>query len=308
MRKFMVVATMFGGLGAMWLSWLAFQAYATEGVYVLTGTTEPVSIPSQTRPADVSDIHNPMMTAVKGEAIITIPEDGWITEFSQSVQGAPESALRYTFVHDTSQQDPYCPTWKRVMFVMSVEKVPVAMFPPDHGYFVRKGTTIWVTTGFANFTDTPYENVRVAVDLSFVPRSSHKTLRDVYPFFLNAECKSIYAVPPRSTLTKELDKPFIVPMDGKMTLLASHAHRYAKSMLLELNGKELWRTTPVHLSDGTNLGNPIFITPFNGVPVKEGDTLEWTVTYENPLDRPSDAMSSIYIHIVPDEERASVSH
>jgi hypothetical protein len=300
MNKILTVSAALGVLGIGWFSGIVYSMPVPGVTYTLSGTTEAVTVPPQTKPANVSDMNDPKVTAVMSETTITVPEDGWITSFAQTVHGAPESAMRFSWVYDASQEDPYCEAQQRVVFVMSVEKTTDISFPPGHGYFVKKGTELRLLGGFANFTDYPYEDAQVAIDLAFVPRSSGRELRDAYPLFLNAECTSLFVVPPKKTVKKELHKPFTIPVSGTMTLLASHAHKFAKDMRLTLNGTELWRTTPVYLPDGTNLGNPMYTTPFNGVPVREGDTLDWSVTYVNPLERPTDAMASIYIHIIPD--------
>lgn len=308
MDRILTVGAALGVLGIGWFAGVLYAVPLPSTTQTFAADTAHVMVPAQTKPSDVHDMNDPKVTAAMSETLITVPEDGWITSFSQAIHGAPESALRFSWIYDTSQNDPYCTQHQRVVFVMSVEKTPDINFPPEYGYFVKKGTKLRALAGFANFTDKAYENAFVTMKLSLVPLSSGKTLGDAFPLFLNAECTSLYAVAPKSRLVKQLHKPFVMPFEGRMVLLASHAHKYATDMLLVLNDKELWRTSPIHLPDGSNLGNPVYITPFNGVPVKQGDKLEWTVTYINPLERPTDAMSSIYIHILPSTTTPVHSH
>ena len=267
----------------------------TSGV-TLVATTAPVLVPAHTKPADPVAVK---MTTVMTAGELVVPEDGWITSFSQTINGAPESELRFSWIFDASQHDPYCPASPRVVFVMSLEKVPEVSFAPEYGYFVKKGTKIQVLGGFANFSDHDYPSASLTAHLTFTPSSSGKELGSAYPLFLNALCDSLFAVPSHTTVVKNLPTPFTVPFDSRIVLLASHAHDFATDIVLTQNGKEIWNTSPVHTPDGKNLGNPEYWTPFNGVALKEGDTLNLKETYVNSTDKPIPAMSSMYIQIVP---------
>lgn len=263
--------------------------------------TAPVHVPAGTKPADM---HAVMVSAVMSEGTITVPEDGWITNFRQEIRGTDQAAARFTFVYDDSSRDPYCTEGPRPVFVMSVEKTPEVSFAPGYGYFVRRGTELRALVGFANFTEHDTNDVSAQISLSFVPAISGTVLGNAYPLFLNSMCdKYLFAIPPKTDrFVQHLPHPFEIPFDGRITLLGSHGHKNLMEILLTLNGNELWRTSPIHLPDGTNLGNPIYKAPFQGVPVKKGDLLDLTETYTNPGDMPGDAMSSMYIHILPDPQ------
>lgn len=269
---------------------------SAAGERVFSVDTPPVRVPANTRPADLAKVE---VVAVPASAIFTVPEDGWITGFAQRVTGVPESALRFSWLYDESVRDPQCPALGQTVFVMSFEKTDGMYFPPGSGYRVQKGDELKVYGGFANFTGEDYEGAALGMDLAFVPASSGRALEDAQPIFLNSKCDSLFVVPPRSgKFEKWLPEPFEIPMDGRLVFLGSHSHKYAEIMTLTLNGKTLWETTPVHLPDGTNLGNPLYKTPYNGVPVKKGDLLDLGVVYDNPTDKPTDAMSSMYIQLI----------
>lgn len=288
---FAAVAVALLGMG-----WFIGALNAMEGPHELSSTTSPVNVPANTRPV------NPMSaesTAILATTTITVPEDGWITSFRQTFQGIPDQSLRYSWIYDVSKPDVFCPEVPRIVFVMSVEKVPLLEFPPGHGYFVRKGTQLEVVGGFGNFSDADYPAASMTAHLGFTP-ASRETLSDAFPLFLNAECRSIFTIPPHTpSFTKSLKNDFVIPFDGTITFMGSHAHKHVKSMLLTLNGNELWKTSAISLPDGTSFGNPVYIAPFNGVPVSEGDTLNLTETYANPTDKTIDAMASMYLHIIP---------
>ncbi len=265
---------------------------------ILSVSTSAITVPAHTKPVDIKAVK---MTAIGVEEDIIVPEDGWITSFSPQVEGAPESALRYGWLFDTSQSDPYCTsTQARVVFVMSLEKTPQVEFPAGFGYFVTRGTKLRVMGGFANLTERDFAAASLTVNLTFVPVSSGKKLGTAYPLFLNAECDSLFVLPPNAqNFTKRLKHPFVIPIDGRIVLLGSHAHDFVTEMLLTLNGHELWKTSAVHLPNGTNLGNPVYTAPFNGVPVKKGDTLDLVQKSTNQKNAPAAAMSSMYIQILP---------
>ena len=266
------------------------------GERFLSVESDHVTVPSNTRPSDLDTME---LTLADVYARVTAPEDGWIISFEQEIHGAPEAALRFSWVFDMSQRDPYCGQVGRIVFVMSFEKVPVLEFPSGHGYGVSQGDEIVISGGFANFSSSDYPDAHIKARVGFVSESEVAGLDDVYPVFLNAECKnSLFAIPPLTTVERRLPHPFRVPFDGRIILLASHAHRYATDIVLTLNREPLWRTSPVSLPDGTNYGNPIFLAPYNGVPVSEGDLLDLHTTYVNQGDRRTDAMSSMYIQIV----------
>jgi hypothetical protein len=240
------------------------------------------------------------VTAARTFANVTVPEDGWITGFSQEVYGVPESSLRFSWLYDESERDPLCPGNPRTLFVMSVEKTPEFRYPDGFGYPVQKGDVLRVFGGFANFTDEDYPSASFGMSIGFVPASSGAALEEAYPIFLNSECSSLFVVPPyAASFVKDLAKPFTVPFDGRLVLIATHSHKYSKEMTLFLNDDAVWETTPVHLPDGTNLGNPIYKAPYNGVPVKAGDLLNFRTEYANPTGKPTDAMSSVYIQLIP---------
>ncbi len=277
---------------------ISVSPYFAHTESVLTVRTNPVHVPANTKPVDLKA---GKMNTVEVREDIIVQEDGWITSFSLAVTGAPESALRYGWLFDTSEADPYCTsTPARVVFVMSLEKTARESFPPGYGYFVKRGTKLRVTGGFANLTDRDLTAASMTVHLTFVPRSSGKELGNAYPLFLNAVCNSLFILPPDARdFTKRLDHKFVIPMDGRIVLLGSHAHDFVTEILLTLNGHELWKTSAIHLSNGTNLGNPVYVAPFNGVPVKKGDTLDLVQKSTNQKDGPAAAMSSMYIHILP---------
>lgn len=298
-REKILVALAVGGLiGTGWFFTILSSVTADRGPMTLHASTVPVRVPAHTRPVDAV---RGVPTAVIATTTITVPEDGWVTAFfSPTLYGAPDASLRFSWLFDPSQEDPYWPETPRVVFVMSVEKVPDIRFPEGYGYFVKKGTELSVMGGFANFGDADYDAVSFEARIEFVPSSSGKKLSDAYPLFLNAEKASVFLVPPKTTrFMKQLPRPFTVPFDGTIVILGSHGHKFLDEILLTLNGEELWRTSPIHLPDGTNLGNPIYSTPYNGVPVKKGDTLDLTEWYSNPTGATTDAMSSMYIQIIP---------
>lgn len=292
-------------LGAGYLLGTSVFPLSAQSEKTLTAATVPVHVPAHTKPVNVKE---GKMSTVEVASEIVIPEDGWITAFSPSVSGAPESALRYGWLMDTSQSDPYCTsTPARVVFVMSLEKTSREIFPPGSGYFVKKGTKLRINGGFANLTDQDFAAASITASLTFVPRSSGTELTDAYPVFLNAVCNSLFILPPHARdYTKHLGHPFVIPMDGRIVLLGSHAHDFVTEILLTLNGKELWKTSAIHLPNGTNLGNPAYVAPFNGVPVKKGDILDLTEKYTNQKDTPAPAMSSMYIQILPSTSTTTV--
>ncbi len=294
--KQLVIALILVGLGC--LIGIYAGPLMSRGEHILTATTKPVSVPAHTKPVDLKA---GKMNTIQVDQEITVPEDGWITAYSPTVNGAPESSLRFGWLMDASQADPYCTsTPQRVVFVMSLEKTARETFPPGYGYFVKRGTKLHVTGGFANLTDTDFDAASITSNLTFVPRSSGKELGNAYPLFLNAVCDSLFVLPPRAhDYTKHLGHKFIMPMEGRIVLLGSHAHDFVTEILLTLNGQELWKTSAIHLPNGTNLGNPAYVAPFNGVPVQKGDVLDLVQRYTNQKDAPAAAMSSMYIQILP---------
>lgn len=281
----------------------------------LTVTTDSILVPANTLTSDPAEGY---MTAKRSFADLTVPEDGWLTYFKPvSVNGTPESALRYQFVLDTSQKNPHCPENLRLVLELPIEPWPQTTFPPGYGYFVSGGTRLRVVGGFANFSQEDYPAASLTASVGFVPKSRGRDFKSVYPLLLNAECTSVFFVPPRAThFVKSLGKQFIVPFDGRIINIGTHAHHYATEILLTLNGSEIWRTSPIHLPDGSNLGNPVYLAPLKGVPlktgdslgllagipVKKGDALNLIVTYSNPLDEPIDAMAQAYIQIIPEQD------
>jgi len=291
-----------GLVGMGWFFGILYPVPSLEGrmLHIETG---PVNVAAGTRPADM---HKVMVSAVMSQGTITVPEDGWITNFTQEVRSTEQADARFTFVYDDLNEDPYCPGNPRPIFVMSLEKTPDLPFAPGYGYFVRRGTQLRAMVGFANFSAEDKHDVTARISLSFVPAASDTVLGNAYPLFLNSVCDnySLFAIPPKThRFTQRLPHPFEIPFDGRITLIGSHGHRNLVEILLTLNGDELWRTSPIHLPDGTNLGNPIYKAPFQGVLVKKGDKLNLTETYTNPGDMPGDAMSSMYIHILPDTDQ-----
>lgn len=285
-------------VGAGYLLGIYLSPFSAPAERTLTVATRPAHVPAHTKPVNLKE---GKMNTVEVSQDIVVPEDGWITAFSPSVSDAPESALRYGWLMDTSQSDPYCTsTPARVVFVMSLEKTARETFPPGYGYFVKRGTTLRINGGFANVTDKDFTSASITANLSFVPRSSGKKLGDAYPLFLNAVCSSLFILPPHARdFTKHLGHQFVVPIDGRIVLLGSHAHDFVTEILLTLNGHELWKTSAIHLPNGTNLGNPAYVAPFNGVSVKKGDILDLVEKYTNQKDTPAPAMSSMYVQILP---------
>lgn len=276
---------------------LIFFTGSVHGERKILFQTKPVVVSAHTKPADMKHVK---VNTKNSTAVIEIPEDGWVTAMGFSgVQGAAENAARFLWAYDQSEQDPYCPQHKRVIFVMSVEKLPEMAFPPQYGYPVHRGNKILLLAGFGNFTDKDYPAASVHGYVTFVPAKRDAPKKEIYPLFLNAECDSLFAVPAKTkNFVKKLSRPFPIPFDGRIILMGTHSHNFATDMVITRNDHELWRTTPIRLPDGKNLGNPTYLAPYDGVPVKKGDLLDFMVTYSNPLDRPIDAMASSYIRIV----------
>jgi len=296
-NKFLTGLAMLGLIGLGWFAASLPSLKPPAKEQVLQMFAGPMRVPAHTKPVDAT---RGVATAIIATSTFEVPEDGWITSFAPTYAGVPDQSLRFSWLFDASSPDPYWPNLPRVVFVMSLEKTPNVSFPPGYGYFVKKGAKLMILGGFANFTDAEYPSAVLRANVTFVPVSSGNKLGDAYPLFLNAEPASVFTIPPHTQyFEKKLKKPFVMPFNGRIVMLASHGHKLLQQILLTLNGKELWKTSPVHLPDGTNLGNPFYHTPFNGVPVNAGDVLDLSEIYSNPTNAITDAMSSMYIQIIP---------
>ncbi len=171
---------------------------------------------------------------------------------------------------------------------------------PDGFAIPVESNAQWLFQLMFNNRATEEREVRMRIDVDFLPDSERKQRLVPLKCFTEAVLyPQMYWVKPHERDVKT--RTFPSPASGRVHAIGGHIHPYGKHLELvrESDGKVLHRAT---LSDATALEAQRLTTYSSkaGFYIREGELLRINAVYENPTDRPIDAMGGFFVFWDPD--------
>ncbi|MBZ5703466.1 MAG: hypothetical protein LAN84_16655 [Acidobacteriia bacterium] len=234
----------------------------------------------------------------------TVPFDGWLLGYTPRLVDAAGAALPGTLLHHTAfwnvnRSDFLCKNKEEHIYGAGSE-LNVWPAVPGYGYRVQKGDQIRIETMVYNPTAKDYPGVWLEVAIQFLPLPAAgekaAAVRNVYPAWIDVqECgDSGYTL-----LEGQSTKTGVITLrySGALLGVGGHLHDFGRQLLLRdaVTGKEIAKLDAKLDEQGHLLSTPI-VTFYQtgGYPLKSGDKLEVTATYDNPMGQeiPDGAMGS----------------
>ncbi len=120
-----------------------------------------------------------------------------------------------------------------------------------------------------------------------------KPLTPLYSSLWSVQVPHLYFVPPGGDAREIL---FELPFDGRIHFIGSHVHPHAESIELfnVSRGERVWEGKRQNDESGQMIGMGVY-SSVEGYAVEAMETYRLTAVYENPTERPIDAMAGIFI-------------
>ncbi len=275
----------------------ALQVQDDAAARVLTVRLGPLNLPAHA---------DHMMVAQPAAQILVIPFDGWITAYHPRLvddagKALPSRLLHHVAFWNTARANFLCPAADEHIFGAGGEMNDWPRLP-GFGYRVYAGDRIRITSMFHNLTETAYPRAWLEVRLEYVPAGA-ATLQSVYPAWFDVkECgDSGYDLTPGENVTRG---QFTLGYNGVLLGVGGHLHDYGRSLVLEqLGHREPIASLTAKLDERGRIQSiPVVIfADRGGYPLRKGDVLRVTATYENPTGRalPEGAMGIVVGYFLP---------
>ena len=171
--------------------------------------------------------------------------------------------------------------------------------PPGFGIFFKAGEkAVWLP--MFNNRNPELANASMKVTLELVPaRKVSGGLRELHTTFQSVQMPHLYYVPPKKQDARE--SSFLLPFGGRIHVMGTHLHPYGVSIeLINVTRNEsVWKAVGTRNEAGRLVEMPVYSSD-EGYPVEKDDLFRLVATYENPTERPVDAMAGIFILYAPD--------
>ena len=270
--------------------------------HTITLRVGPMSLPANT---------SHMKMPQPPDLVWTIAVSGWLLAYhaklvDRSGGAVPGVLLHHTAFWNENRSDFLCPNKDEHIFGAGGELTDWAAVP-GFGYRVEKGDRIRIETMIHNPTPDAYEQAYLEVTIPYAEDASPAPVKNLYPAWMDvASCgKSGYDLP--AGTSKRAGK-VTVNYDGVLLGVGGHMHDYAKELKLENSHRQEPIAKLAAKTDGSGqlISMPVelFFQKYpetGGYPLKAGDTLTVTATYDNRSGKllPDGAMGIVVGYFVP---------
>ncbi len=251
--------------------------------------TKPINLPA--------NLQHPGMMLVDD---FKLPQKAWVIGFEPEVVNGPPDLLHHVDLID-SGYSYFCKGRMPNIIVASGEELNEGFAPLGYGYPTRNGNTV-SSIMYHNEHPDPHSDVRLRLTFWYL-QEKDTTLKNHFPLFLDVlgACQwGDYFIPPKSSKVNTLNPAYVVEKSGKILLIGPHAHHYAETFEVLLNGRLIKSLNLEHDEKGEDKHAIPIIRPKN-LYVKKGDKLQLRVTYNNTTDSEIDAMGQAMFYIAPDQ-------
>ncbi len=166
--------------------------------------------------------------------------------------------------------------------------------PPGYGIPFEAGDTLDMIPMFNNRGGDGL-SASMLVEAFFVLQEELETpLTPLYSTIQSVATPHLYHVAPGERDVKE--KEFSMPYGGTIHAMGVHIHPYGRSIeLVDVGtGLTVWEAKGEVGEDDRLVSMPFF-TNSQGVPFRKGQPFLLRATYENPTDKPQDAMAGLFL-------------
>jgi hypothetical protein len=216
----------------------------------------------------------------------SLPVDTFFTEFIPGMQG--DTRLLHHGVLTYEVPDSYCSKkWHSILYTVGSEFATRSALPVPYGLPVRQGKAINLELHLANKGTTTEGGLFKLLVIG------EKNRRPAYQQGLGArdycaENRDEFDIPAGvSHFERTMDRPFIMPRDGKLVAWRGHLHTYGTSLTLLRNGVEILKQLPTQNPneaagpDSVYLTGKIFSPPLE---FKKGDVFDIRAVYDKPSE------------------------
>lgn len=308
---------------------VSFYLYVQPEKKQVTLLTNPIpSLLPHSHSADeveADSINDPGHGMMVNSEMFTFEEDSWITDIEVITKGAPQNVLHHMILYKVGSENPQCPgrAYEEI-FTVGADSRPDAHYSAPYGFFVPKGTKVFVS-GMLHNPEAPrgegltYHDVQIGYRLTIEPNGKTRTkelrfyrlvLEDT-PFCRSDDLQTLgmtdtFIVPAeqnayRKRTSDDVKDPsrLIIPADGYIRI-GAHLHPLdgGREVRVYRNGEVLFVSHPEKYGDKEwewrTLPSP---RAYN---VSKGDVLTLETVYENPHVYPiRDAMAHLGVVFAP---------
>ncbi len=247
-----------------------------------------------------------MSVAQPGPQFVTIPFEGWITAYHPNMvddagNPLPGRLLHHVAFWNTARSNFLCPEAQEHIFGAGGEMNDWPAIV-GFGYRVHPGDRIRITSMFHNPTVTAYPRAWLQVRMQYIPATAGP-LKSVYPAWFDVkQCgESSYDLAPGQNVTSGR---LVIGYDGLLLGVGGHMHDYARGLVLQnvTRGEQI-AALPAKLdAQGHIVSMPVVVfADRGGYPLRKGDVLKVTATYDNPTGHvlPAGAMAIVVGYFIP---------
>jgi hypothetical protein len=274
----------------------------------------PLEVTISTKPLAVLPEHSHDLGEAEGDdghgvyaysESVVVPEDMWVTTIEAHMKNAPDSTIHHFILKEMGATDPACPNSSgRTLFLFGRDtRSPQHFGAAPYGIFIPKGTPLALVAMIHNphppeGVGGTYKDVSAVMTVRGVASGGSRTKPLSIRFLVLSDTSYCNDSPEANTFSiPALRKEYVqqsttlqginrgsLTFDGDATLLGFGGHIHAweggNALAVYLNNNLLqlitphqagaepwsWKTAPVD----------------RAVPMKKGDTISLTATYENP--------------------------
>lgn len=298
----------------------------------MTILTAPIAVlPPHAHKADITGVDSvlaPGHGVVVNSAHYTVPFDMWITGVSLTTRNAPASVLHHLILFKEGYLNSQCSNRDAEIYTIGADSRPQATFPTPYGFFVKKGTKLYLN-GMVHNPAAPrgpggtYTNASIGYTLTY-ERPSNKRTRPLEFFRLFLYDRE-HCQDPTETIEGRADV-FTVPVGAQHYVKSADAniHNNQARITFSGSGTVVGMGGHLHEEDGGEYleflkGNVVMarITPqqIDSSPsrwqmnsdakffrIAPGDSFTIRASYSNPYNFPLvDAMGHGVLIVAPDD-------
>jgi len=230
----------------------------------------------------------------------TFPEDLWLVGYQvrmvdPSGKRLPRELQCHTFM-GTSM--PAHHSHEEVVGIFSDGYTEDFQLPPGFGIYFKAGEKILWTPMFNNRDTMPtMTSMRLTLDVVRAKNVNFKIIPLKTTFRTIRNPSDMYFVPPGKDIR---ETKFSLPFAGRIHAMGTHIHLYGVSIELfnVTRNEPVWKAVGKRDANGSLLEMPIYQNP-SGYVVGKDDQFRLIATYDNPTQKPVDAMAGVFVLYTP---------
>lgn len=296
-------------------SYILLSGKSTDSIETIEISSPPISIFAPHEHLPGNSVFQHKMTNIKR---FTATDDLWILgSAGGEVHNAPNDVLHHSTLVVQDQKQNKCsrkPIDSQSDRTLTLFRggYPTGYGQLGYGQFIKKGTTLVLSSLFHNASPTTYYNVFVTLRFKAVrPGNALQNLKalDLYSITVSdEECYPYFTVPgqtngyTKTSSARESNSYITFPEDGNIIMLHGHYHvdDGGKSLTVFLNGKKIHEFPQLKANPDNEVLIPVLVGLPSILSIKKGDTITISTTYDNlSKEDITDAMGQLWIYFSP---------